>query len=58
MAGPVVYTEKCCSVCGKVNWDSDTGGYRETHQLKGKPEQACDIIGEVYRYDANNQRVY
>lgn len=54
----VVFTEKCCSVCGKINWDSDTGGYRDTHKDKKGNEQACDIIGEVRRWDKNNNRVY
>jgi hypothetical protein len=53
----VVFTEKCCSGCGKLNWDSRTGGYGEEHTLKGKTSK-CDTNGEVRKWDENNNRVW
>lgn len=53
----VVFTEKCCSGCGKINWDSKTGGYKEEHTIKGKTSK-CDTNGEVRKWDENNNRVY
>jgi len=53
----VVFTEKCCSVCNKINWDSETGGYQEIHKIKGK-EFKCDTNGEVRKWDENGKRVY
>jgi len=53
----VVFTEKCCSVCSKINWDSETGGYQEIHKIKGK-EFKCDTNGEVRKWDKNGKRVY
>lgn len=57
MAGAVVFTEKCCSGCGKINWDSQTGNYQQTHEIKGKTVK-CDTNGEKRDYDAKNERVY
>lgn len=53
----VVFTEKCCSLCGKINWDSNTGGYNEEHKIGGKTMK-CDTNGEKRRWDANNNRVW
>lgn len=53
----IVFTEKCCSHCGKINWDSDSKGYGE---YCDKPERAgmkCDINGEVRNWDEKNNRV-
>ncbi len=44
-------TEKCCSVCGKINWDSQTGPSNERHAVdKDKPTvtEPCDTNGRVY----------
>jgi len=45
----MAFVKKCCSYCGKINWDSDTGGYNETHVRKdnGK-EEKCDTAGAQY----------
>lgn len=53
----VVFQEKCCSTCGKISWDSQTGGYNETHEVRGKISK-CDTNGEHRKYDENNNRVY
>lgn len=53
----IVFTEKSCSVCHKISWDSQTGGYDETHEVKGKTVK-CDTNGEKRDYDENNERVY
>jgi hypothetical protein len=40
-------TEKRCSVCGKINWDSDFGTYDETHEDKSGKTVKCDTNGET-----------
>lgn len=40
-------TEKRCSVCGKINWDSDFGIYNETHEDKNGKTVKCDTNGET-----------
>lgn len=55
---PIVFTEKCCSHCGRINWDSKTGGYNETCIAEGREDQKCDTNGVVANYDENNDRVY
>lgn len=41
-------TEKRCSVCGKISWDSDFGSYRETHvDKKTSKDVPCDTNGET-----------
>lgn len=55
--GKVVFTEKCCSGCGALNWDSQSGSYGNTHEVKGKTVP-CDTNGEVRKWDENNNRVY
>lgn len=37
-------TEKCCSRCGCISWDSDFGSYNEICRKDGKP---CDHNGTV-----------
>lgn len=58
MPGPVVFTEKCCQYCAKINWDSDTGGYGEDCIAEGREGKKCDTNGEIRKWDANNHRVY
>lgn len=45
------YTERRCSVCNKISWDSDGGTYHynESHvnQETGNKEQ-CDTHGAIY----------
>lgn len=44
------FTEKCCSYCGKITYDSVSGPYtQETHTRRdnGK-EEKCDMNGTVY----------
>jgi hypothetical protein len=43
-------TEKSCSVCGKISWDSDFGSYNETHEnpKTGKTEK-CNTNGPQYK---------
>jgi hypothetical protein len=55
---PVVHTEKCCSHCGIINWDSQTGGYSEDCTAAGREGQKCDTNGEVRKFDENGNRVY
>lgn len=43
----MAFTEKRCSVCGKFNWDSDTGIYNETHKDAKGNDVKCDTNGEV-----------
>lgn len=57
MPGPVVFTEKCCGGCGKLNWDSKTGNYNEEHTINGKTSK-CDTNGEIRKWDKDNIRVY
>lgn len=38
-------TEKKCSVCHKISWDSDFGSYNETHQDKNGKTVKCDTNG-------------
>lgn len=41
-------TEKRCSVCQKISWDSDFGNYNETHtNPKTGKEEKCDSNGET-----------
>lgn len=54
----VVFTEKCCGHCQRVNWDSDTGGYGEDCTAPGREGKKCDTNGEVRKFDENNVRVY
>lgn len=54
----VVFIEKCCSHCGTLNWDSQTGGYGNECTAEGREGKKCDTNGEVRRYDENNKRVY
>lgn len=48
----MAFEERCCSYCGKINWDSETGNYNEKHIVfKGTPaekEVECDSSGTVY----------
>jgi hypothetical protein len=44
-------TEKKCSVCGKFSWDSDSGSYRERHDVKRRGvtvSEPCDTNGGTY----------
>ena len=44
MAKPL--TEKWCSVCGKISWDSDFGSYHERHDdPKTGKSVPCDTNG-------------
>lgn len=54
----VVFTEKCCSHCGTLNWDSETGIYLNDCTAKGREDKRCDTSGEVRKWDENNNRVY
>lgn len=39
-------TEKRCSGCGKISWDSDLGSYNETHvDPKTGKDVKCDTNG-------------
>lgn len=60
MAGEVVFTEKRCSRpnCGKLNWDSETGGYGEDCADPNYAGKKCDTNGEVLKWDKDNNRVY
>lgn len=58
MPGPVVFREKCCSWCGKLNWDSKTGGYNEDCTNKDNKSGKCDTNGEERKWDAKNVRVW
>jgi hypothetical protein len=40
-------TEKRCSVCQKISWDSDFGTYNETHEDKDGDTVKCDSNGET-----------
>lgn len=40
-------TEKRCSVCGKISWDSDFGTYNETHETTDGKTVKCDTNGET-----------
>ncbi len=57
------FTEKCCSVCGVVNWDSMQGNHDHQHELrdrKGRPSgefAKCDMNGEVRKFDGHGNRV-
>lgn len=53
----IVYTEKCCSHCGQINWDSKTGSYGENCTADGREDKKCDTNGTVANYDANGNRV-
>lgn len=57
MSGNVVYSEKRCSGCGKISWDSQTGNYRETHVDRRGKSVSCDTNGEHMQFDADNNRV-
>lgn len=54
----IVYTEKCCSHCGKINWDSDTKGYGEECNARGREGKKCDTNGETRNWDEKNNRVW
>lgn len=54
----VVFIEKCCSHCGTLNWDSETGDYGNLCTANGREGKKCDISGEERKYDENNDRVY
>lgn len=57
----MAFTEKCCSKCNQVNWDSMQGDYENDHTLtKGKSVtlESCDTNGEVRKWDAHGNRVY
>lgn len=54
----IVFTEKCCSHCGQINWDSETGGYNEVCTAKGNEGKKCDTNGLKADYDEKNNRVY
>jgi hypothetical protein len=46
--------EKKCSTCGKFSWDSSTGSYNETHDVKNRRGDVigtakCDTNGAMYR---------
>lgn len=43
-----------CSVCGKLNFDSDTGFYKERHH-RGRIIEPCDITGPIY---LDGERLY
>lgn len=45
-----IMIEKCCSVCGKISWDSRTGDYAESHQ-----NPISDQIGDVSCNQAGTQ---
>jgi hypothetical protein len=55
------FTEKCCSVCGAVNWDSLQGNYHNDHIIRGGRDdgklKSCDTNGEVRKWDAHGNRV-
>lgn len=40
-------TEKRCSVCHKISWDSEFGSYNETHTDKKGNDVKCDTNGET-----------
>lgn len=55
------YTEKCCSVCGAVNWDSVQGLHRNTHTLntkKSSKEMPCNTNGTVTKWDGHGNVVH
>jgi hypothetical protein len=60
----MAYTEKCCSVCGVVNWDTMQGNYKNEHELadrkgRGSGEfRKCDTNGEVRKYDGHGRRMW
>lgn len=53
----VVFTEKCCSHCHQINWDSTSGGYGEDCTAAGREGKKCDTNGEVRKWDENNNPV-
>ena len=54
---PIVFIEKCCSHCGTMNWDSDTGVYGNDCTADDNKDKPCDLSGEVRKWDENNKRV-
>jgi hypothetical protein len=59
----MAFTEKCCSVCGVVNWDSMQGNHGHSHENNGTkrdkiPTHTCDTNGEVRKWDAHGHRIY
>lgn len=41
--------ETCCSVCNKLNWDNEGGGYNETHLNEDTGVHVkCDESGKLY----------
>jgi hypothetical protein len=57
MTGDVVFTEKRCSRCDRLNWDSETGSYNETCTAKGYQGKPCNIDGRVHKWDAEGNEV-
>lgn len=55
----VVYEEKHCQYCGKINWDSETGGYNEDclSTLNPDPKGKCDTNGQHDKFDEDNNYV-
>jgi methionyl-tRNA synthetase len=57
VAKPVVFEEKYCSHCQRMNWDSETGGYNEDCTAKGREGKKCDTNGRHLKYDEDNNLV-
>jgi len=57
----MAYTEKHCSVCGAVNWDSLQGKHHNVHSIRkpGKPVKVedCDTNGEEHQWDAHGHQI-
>lgn len=53
----IVFSERCCSHCGQINWDSETGAYGETCTAKNNEGKRCDTNGFQANYDKDNNRV-
>jgi hypothetical protein len=54
----MAYTEKACSVCGVVNWDSLQGNHHQEHEINDKKGRRtgtfvkCDTNGTETKYDS------
>lgn len=52
------YTEKACSGCGVVNWDSLQGNHEHEHEVKDKKGRGtgvfvkCNTNGNETKHDA------
>jgi hypothetical protein len=57
MDSEIVFTEKACSRCDRLNWDSTTGDYNEDCTAEGFKGQKCDTDGQVFNFDKDNNLI-